>query len=51
MLVAGTNLGRYEIPLNYNRLLLFHGGHAGSIPVRDATKRRLKHAHFSTPLS
>jgi hypothetical protein len=26
-----------EVPLNYNRSLLFHGGNTGSIPVRDAT--------------
>ena len=25
-----------EVPLNYNRSLLFHGGDTGSIPVRDA---------------
>jgi hypothetical protein len=24
-----------EVPLNYNRLLLFHGGDTGSTPVRD----------------
>src|SRR6266446_6791732 len=25
-----------EVPLNYNRSLLFHGGDTGSTPVRDA---------------
>ncbi len=25
-----------EVPLNYNRSLLFHGGNTGSTPVRDA---------------
>src|SRR2546426_11192427 len=37
-----------EVPLNYNRSLLFHGGDTGSTPVRDAKISSLRNRMLLT---